>query len=876
MRKRFLIPKPFTAIVAAVLCLLTTSATHAQPRPWMPPSELVFSAKGTGRTTGHIADLDVKNPGPRPRQFEIPASVIPSDGKHQGYTVPEPTPVTVPGNSTVTVPLQGFCTDPDLPPPSPGAPLTPINTWDTGSPLIPTIQNIIRTTTDLQQRGQIVTPFSNNPPRERESVIQQTLWWYSAPSTYDPCLRISSSLSSLRDTDWWRSNGPDVGQGIAQMADAITRVGRASNLPGFTAPPLPAAAALPTPAQPASHPNVASTIRVVGTGRTTGHIVWFFATNPTKDPITIRIGDGRGFLIPSSGNYQPYIVPSLPDIPVEPGQTVSIPVEGFCVDVRRPPVGAGEPMPPIQSWIGGSPVDAPTLTTAPTVPEPMNPPGAGRRTLVSIPTQTAPPLSQIADMLQNAPGPPASSTWNCPDLPVSGTPLVPGTNTPIRVPVNADAAPGIATPLLLEAINRVSQAYDELQPRGAINTPFSNNRDRERESVIQQTFWMYSAALEGEPYTPEDFHDNTVRQFESNTNRQYDNLPKEQKDKLDAGVDDFWNTFQAVGAEAKILPKVPDIEPRIDDFWNSFNDGGVKPRGTSSDPLSDGPRQTATEVDSPPELIQARQRREKPREKKCECGPITFEFQIWTWGKNDQGIDAEKGQPHKEPVGADSKPGLPAHSVTIKKGNLPALPARADQYLMAIRNVKTDCPCIEWTEAMEQASKDLDKLEKDNASKITKAKEALENAQKELDKKESDLAKEKAEKRPTQATIKRLTGEIEKAKEKKRKAEDALAELEKPINDQKEALAKSKTAAKKSDCPVYKDAKKTPSKLPDITVKGATTSVQKEPNSDEEYISFLHDPAKPIEYEITISFYCEGPDCKPVSCSRTFTVKVEN
>lgn len=871
-------PKPFTAIFAAALCLLIVSAAEAQVRPWMPPVEgIAFAAKSTGRTTGHIADLNVRNTTNRPIQVEVPASVIPSDGKHQGYTVPQPTPVTVLANSTTTVPLQGFCTDPDLPAAPPGTPLRPVDSWDTGAPLLSVLQKAVQITADLQHRGHIVTPLSNNPPREREFIIQQTVWWYTASSTYDPCLRISSGLSQLRDTDWWRSNGVDVGQSIAQIADAVTRVGRASKLPGFTAPPLPAATALPTPARPASHPNVASTIRVVGTGRTTGHIADISVSNPTKEPITVRIGEGRGFLIPSSGKYQPYIVPSLPDIPVAPGQTVSIPVEGFCVDVRRPPVGPGDPMPPIQSWVSGSPADGPAINTGPAVPESMNPPsGKGGRTLVAIPTQTAPPLSQIADILQNAPGPPASSTWNCPNLPVQGASLIPGTNTPVRVPVNADAAPGIATPLLLEAINRVSRAYNDLQPRGAINTPFSNNPDKEREAVIQQTFWMYSAALSGDPYTYPDFHDNTVRQFESNTNRQYDNLPQEQKDRIDKGADDFWDSFQAVGAEAKILPKAPVIEPRIDDLWNSFDAGGVKPRGTSADPLSGAPRQSATEVDSPPELIQARPQREKPREKKCECGPITFEFQVWTWGKNAQGVDGIKGQPHKEAVSAVSSPGLPAHSVTIKKENLPALPAKADQYLIAIRNVKTGCPCIEWTEAMEQAAKDLDKLESASAGKIAKAKEALEKAQKALDDKERELAKEKTERRPSQTTINRLTGEIEKAEEKKRNAAEALARLENPIAEKKEALERSKTAAKKSDCPAYKDAEKTPSKLPGITVKGVKPSVQKEPNSDGEYISFLHDPAKPIELEVTISFYCVGTDCKSVSCSRTFSVKVEN
>lgn len=59
------------------------------------------------------------------------------------------------------------------------------------------------------------------------------------------------------------------------------------------------------------------------------------------------------------------------------------------------------------------------------------------------------------------------------------------------------------------------------------------------------------------PYSKPDFHDNTVRQFENTTNRQYDQLPEEQKERIDQGVDDFWDSFQATGAEAKVLPRVP-------------------------------------------------------------------------------------------------------------------------------------------------------------------------------------------------------------------------------------------------------------------------------------------------------------------------------
>ena len=557
-----------TLCMAAVVIsffLLGTTATWAQPRPWIPPGTEIH-AKATGRTHGHIAELSISNTTGRAINVEIPPVVIPTDGTHQGYAVPEPTPAKVPANSTMTVPLHGYCTKPDLPPPPPGMTLPLINTWDANSPVLPKLQSISRVTATLQQRGQIVTPFSNNPPLEREAVIQQTLWWYSMPpGRYDPCVRISQSMSDwYRDTDWYSSNTLNIEQGIAQIADAITRVGRAAGLPEFNPAVIPASSAQPVPAAPPSHPNVASTVRVVGTGRTTGHIADLTVSNPTREPITVRFGDGGGMLIPSNGRDQSYVVPSIPDIHLDPDQTATKPLVGYCVDVHRPPVGADKPMPNVQNWTG-----VPTAA-------PPAPPVPGR-TLVNIPVQTAPSLPQVADVLRNLPPPPGTVQWNCPDVPVPTTLLIPGTDSPIRVPVNTDELPGIATPILVEAITNIILAYDELQPRGVINTPFSSNRDREREAVIQQTFWIFSSALKGEPYTKVDFHENTVRQFENNTNRKYGQLPPEQQTRIDQGVDDFWNSFQATGVEAKILPQVPRPSEQMPPSEDVFGDALIKP-----------------------------------------------------------------------------------------------------------------------------------------------------------------------------------------------------------------------------------------------------------------------------------------------------------
>ena len=92
-----------------------------------------------------------------------------------------------------------------------------------------------------------------------------------------------------------------------------------------------------------------------------------------------------------------------------------------------------------------------------------------------------------------------------------------------------------------------------MKNEAAISTPFSSNPEKEREAVIQQTFWIYTATTAGKEYKKEDFRANTIKQFETSTGQKFSNaLPVTQKN-VEQGVTDFWNTFEAVGVEAKVL-----------------------------------------------------------------------------------------------------------------------------------------------------------------------------------------------------------------------------------------------------------------------------------------------------------------------------------
>lgn len=840
-------------LVGVVFLVLTGLHTlNAQPGSWIPPGTELH-AKGTGRTTGHIVTLSVTNTSSRPVNLEVPPLVIPSDGTHQGYAVPEPTKTTVPGNSTVTVPINGYCTDFHLPAPGSDVTMPPPNTWITGSEMIPVLQKIITTTTDHQQKGHFSTPLFTNPQTEAEVIVQFTLWWYSYPTTFDPCLHLTSTMSDwYRDTDWFTSGTPNIEPGISQIVDAMIRVGRDVGLPDFTPPALPDTPL--TPAGPSTNPSVTSTIRAYGTGRTTGHICDLTITNPTKEPVNVQIGNGNPIYIPAAGNYQPYVVPSLPAIRVPAGGTVTVPVEGFCADVRRPPVSLGESMPPIQQWISGGTTNS---TNKPVIPDPMNPSGVPGSGTVVVPTRTAPPLTEVVELLDNGLEPPILSKWNCPDVPFQNRIYVPGTEQQIHTPILPEKNPAIAVPILLEALSLISRTYDELKPTGAITTPFSNNPPKEREAVIQQTFWMYSAALRGEPYHKDDFRDNTIRQFEQTTGRSFPQLPESQQDQIDKGVDDFWNTFQATGAEAKILPKVPEPPKTVPNPSDIFEGAPLK------NPMSIAYTPDASALLFP-QLINDRKKKDKKEDKQCQCGMVKVKLTAWDWEGDELRGKTKDNSAKSEIRDAFTSDGtLDVYDINIGKDKIPA---NQFQRIM-IYIEKVDCPCVNLAaEGVQNALSKLKEAEEMKVGGTAKVK---------------DVAKLEEER-------KKLEEKKKSAIQSDKKIEEIKAKV-KAIKDANDAIAAAKLAAKTSDCPVinsqddFKKKKEERKKEPNIRVYATDNKTTyngkwgEDSRKNKGYTFTLKKTGKtPMEFKFDLSFHCQDDNCKGVTCKRTFKVQVDN
>jgi len=254
-------------------------------------------------------------------------------------------------------------------------------------------------------------------------------------------------------------------------------------------------------------PDGVTVSKPVGTGRTTGHIADISVHNDGDAPIVFP---AMPFYIPSSGQYQGYIGAPGKGTSVPPGTTVTVPIIGYCGDVRRPPVPAGEPLPPVSDWV--------------------------------VPGDPAAPVTV----------PPRSGTGG------PGRALMPGTDTRLTRAVSPDAEPLVAAPLLFAAIKEIEAAFDRLRQGAAVATPFSANPEREREAVIQQTFWIYAAELEGNPYTREDFTRRLEAQYEQNSGISIAAAPAEDRARVRQGADDFWATFELVGAEAKVLGEPQD------------------------------------------------------------------------------------------------------------------------------------------------------------------------------------------------------------------------------------------------------------------------------------------------------------------------------
>lgn len=259
-------------------------------------------------------------------------------------------------------------------------------------------------------------------------------------------------------------------------------------------------------------------VKVEGTGRTTMHVLNIIIDNREDEPITVTTGP---FLVPSTGKYQGYILPEADSVTVAPNSTRTVAVNGYCTDIHRPAVPAGKKVVDYEEWIPKP--EAATAVWGYTASHP----GLEHKSGVPI----GGTLSQIVV-------------------------TYPGTDDYFPYTIDINRYPEASAPALFDAMDRIQAAYDSLLAEDLITTPFSPDREKERQAIIQQTFWLYTAALTGDEYKVAEFEENLIDDFEEKSGQDYQDIPTSAQEELKAGVDQFWTTFTAVGSEAKVFKEV--------------------------------------------------------------------------------------------------------------------------------------------------------------------------------------------------------------------------------------------------------------------------------------------------------------------------------
>ncbi len=301
-----------------------------------------------------------------------------------------------------------------------------------------------------------------------------------------------------------------------------------------------------------------------GTGRTTGHIADLHISNLSDSPVQLT---EQTVYIPTGGQYQPYIA-TIPPVTVPPGAT-TVPIDGFCADVHTPAVPSGDPMIPTDQWlpVGTTPGPGGGVPLIPTGPLPVFTP------------------EQIPGILDG----PGFTPTNHPTTP-GIVPTWPGTDILVGGIIDPVKEPEIFAPVLVKALENIANAYDKLKGEGTVSTPFRGDPEKEREAVIQQTFWIYIASITKDKYAKDQFGTKVIDQFEKTQGVPFSSLPQKDQHDLNAGIDVFWSTFTATGAEAKVLTKSEEQHdapiPGITESGDTYLIGAGDPP-TVTDAISD-------------------------------------------------------------------------------------------------------------------------------------------------------------------------------------------------------------------------------------------------------------------------------------------------
>jgi hypothetical protein len=272
-------------------------------------------------------------------------------------------------------------------------------------------------------------------------------------------------------------------------------------------------------------------IEASGTGQTTGEIVSLLIANERDEPFLLCISHGScdfdtgtilntGMMfIPSQGKYQSYIVTGPNYIEVPPNSSNEYSLEGYCSDIHTPPVPVAVTIQDFDTWIfqgdtNYNPATTPDFTVD---------------------------FTGVKLVEKNS-----QQTY------ITNIPPNDNLDPNLTVQLDLNKNPSVSAPFIFDAFTRIENTVDELLNNDLISTPFHADTIKERETLIQQTVWLYTSTITGEDYTKEDFSVVITSQAEDEGLVPED-LPERQQRQFNEAIDNFWSAFTLIGVEAKVL-----------------------------------------------------------------------------------------------------------------------------------------------------------------------------------------------------------------------------------------------------------------------------------------------------------------------------------
>lgn len=246
-------------------------------------------------------------------------------------------------------------------------------------------------------------------------------------------------------------------------------------------------------------------VKVRGTGQTIGQVLLLEIKNRDNNSSgRLTIGPA---LVPGKGKTQAYVIPGPTEVEVPPGGTITVPIDGVCIDPDKPPLGSGDKGTDFGDWISVNP---------------------------------------LPDDWEPSP----TTGWE-PDL---GSPLLnPVTENDLNHVIDIATYPEEVADLIGDYVVRIIDTYDYLSSVGEISTPITDRPLDERNAVIQQLVWKTAAALSGDEFTQTEWGERIFDQLPESG----ENLNEEEKEDINEGIEDFWNTATLVGVEAKVISTEP-------------------------------------------------------------------------------------------------------------------------------------------------------------------------------------------------------------------------------------------------------------------------------------------------------------------------------